>query len=157
MKTIFLKVVLLIIGLPVLAICIFWVPGLAGIVRGQGSAEIYLIYPVFLAVYVSALVFFFALYQAFCLLNYIDKNTAFSDMSIKALKKIKNCGVGIAVLYAVAMPFVYILAEMDDAPGLILVGLIMIFAALVIASFAAVLEALLKSVIEIKQENELTV
>ncbi|MDM5326781.1 helix-turn-helix domain-containing protein [Neobacillus sp. CF12] len=40
--------------------------------------------------YVSAIPFYFALYQAFTLLSYIDKNKAFSEISVKALKKIKN-------------------------------------------------------------------
>ena len=39
--------------------------------------------------YVAAIPFFVALYQAFKLLSYIDKNQAFSELSVKALKKIK--------------------------------------------------------------------
>jgi len=60
-------------------------------------------------------------------------------------------------LYVVGMPLFYLIAEMDDAPGIILIGLVMIFAALVIAVFAAVLQKLLKNAIDIKSENDLTV
>ncbi|MGO4375941.1 DUF2975 domain-containing protein, partial [Paenibacillus sp. MCAF20] len=45
----------------------------------------------------------------------------------------------------------------DDAPGIILVGMVLIFASLVIAVFAAVLQKLLKEAIDIKSENDLTV
>ncbi len=49
------------------------------------------------------------------------------------------------------------MAERDDAPGIIIIGMIMIFASLVIAVFAAVLQRLLKDAIDIKSENDLTV
>ena len=60
-------------------------------------------------------------------------------------------------MYLVALPFVYIMAEVDDAPGLIIIGMIPIFASMVIAVFAAVLQRLLKEAIDIKEENDLIV
>ena len=56
--------------------------------------------------YVSVIPFFVALYQAFKLLSYIDKNQAFSELSVKALKNIKYCAITISILYVVIMPFV---------------------------------------------------
>ena len=55
------------------------------------------------------------------------------------------------------MPLFYLIAEMDDAPGIILIGLVLIFASMVIAVFAAVLQRLLQEAIDIKSENDLTV
>ncbi|MBP2113589.1 hypothetical protein J2Z70_003750 [Paenibacillus silagei] len=55
------------------------------------------------------------------------------------------------------MPLFYLMAEKDDAPGIIVIGMILIFASLVIAVFAAVLQKLLKDAIELKSENDLTV
>jgi hypothetical protein len=97
------------------------------------------------------------LYQSFNLLSYIDKNQAFSELSVRALKKIKNCAITMSGLYVVALPFVYIIAEVDDAPGLAVIGMVMIFAPLVIAVFAAVLQRLLQEAIDIKSENDLIV
>ena len=54
------------------------------------------------------------------------------------------------------MPLFYLVAERDDAPGII-IGMIIIFASMVIAVFAAVLQRLLKDAIDIKSENDLTV
>ena len=107
--------------------------------------------------YVSAIPFFIALYQAFKLLSYIDKSQAFSDMSVTALKKIKYCALTISGLFVVILPFVYLVADLDDAPGLIIVGMVPVFASMVIAVFAAVLQRLLQEAIAIKIENELTV
>jgi hypothetical protein len=55
------------------------------------------------------------------------------------------------------MSFIYLFADKDDAPGLILIGMVPIFTAMVIAVFAAVLQKLLKSAIDMKSENDLTV
>lgn len=55
------------------------------------------------------------------------------------------------------LPFVYVVAEKDDAPGLILMGMVPVFASLVIAVFSAVLQRLLQEAIDIKSENDLVV
>ena len=54
-------------------------------------------------------------------------------------------------------PFFYIAAKSEDAPGIMVIGLVMVFAPMVIAVFAAVLQRLLQNAIVIKSENELTV
>ncbi len=65
--------------------------------------------------------------------------------------------MAISVLYVLGMLLFYLVAERDDAPGIIIIGMIMIFASMVIAVFAAVLQRLLKDAIDIKSENDLTV
>ncbi len=153
--TLFLKLAVILIGIPVLALCIYGLPWLANNPVNPDYAHI--LYPILLGLYVSAIPFYFALYQAFKLLFYIDKNKAFSQNSIKALKNIKYCAITISALYVVILPFVFLVADKDDAPGLIIVGMVPIFASMVIAVFAAVLQMLLKEAIDIKTENELTV
>jgi len=48
------------------------------------------------------------------------------------------------------------LTKADDAPG-ILIGLVVMFASLVVAVFAAVLQRLLQDAIDMKEENDLIV
>lgn len=153
--TLFLKLAVMFIGIPILALCIF---GVYWVVNNPvDSNYIYIIYPILTSIYVSAIPFYIALYMAFRLLNYIDDNNAFSLLSVKALKNIKRCAITISGLYVIIMPFIYLLADKGDAPGLIIIGMIPIFASIVIAVFAAVLERLLKEAIDIKSENDLTV
>ncbi|WP_317949034.1 DUF2975 domain-containing protein, partial [Rossellomorea marisflavi] len=90
-------------------------------------------------------------------LGLIDRQEAFSDRSVTILKKIKRYALSVSVLYVAALPFVFMIADKDDAPGLIIVGLVPIFASVVIAVFAAVLQKLLREAIFIKSENDLTV
>ncbi|AMM94325.1 DUF2975 domain-containing protein [Peribacillus simplex] len=156
-STIFLKIAVILIGMPILALCIFLVPGIAKFAAELYPDMAYLKYLVLIDLYASAIPFYFALYQAFKLLSFIDKNKAFSELSVRALKKIKYCAITISSLYVAGMPLFYLMAEMDDAPGIILIGLVVIFASMVIAVFAAVLQRLLQEAIEIKSENDLIV
>lgn len=149
-STLFLKAVLYLIGLLVLGLCAILVG-----MSVSGNAGMFL--PVFMLMLAAALPFFYALYQGILLLRYIDTNTAFSELSVKAIMTIKYCAFSISALYAAGMPLMIYAAEKDDAPGIVLLGLVVIFATLVVGVFAAVLERLLQNAIDIKNENELTV
>ncbi|AXN37254.1 DUF2975 domain-containing protein [Peribacillus butanolivorans] len=155
--TLFLKIAVILIGIPVLALCIFLVPEIAKFAAELYPDMTYIKYLVLIDLYASAIPFYFALFQAFKLLSYIDKNKAFSELSVRALTKIKYCAITISILYVVGMPLFYLIAELDDAPGVILIGLVIIFASMVIAVFAAVLQRLLQEAIDIKSENDLIV
>ncbi|HDR3523378.1 DUF2975 domain-containing protein [Bacillus pacificus] len=155
-STLFLKTAVILMGIPVLAMCIFLVPKIGNFAAELYPDIAYIKYLVFINLYATAIPYYFALYQTFKLLNYIDKNNAFSELSVKALKNIKYSALAISVLYVLGMPLFYLVAERDDAPGII-IGMIMIFASMVIAVFAAVLQRLLKDAIDIKSENDLTV
>lgn len=153
--TLFLKATVVLIGMAVLALAIWGVPPVTKEAAAYFPAH--WVYPVVIVVYASAVPFYAALYQALKLLGHIDNNRAFSDLSVKALRFIKYCAVAISILYAGSLPFLYLMAEYDDAPGLLALGLVIAFASLVIAVFAAVLQKLLQQAIDIKSENDLTV
>ncbi|QIZ08112.1 DUF2975 domain-containing protein [Priestia megaterium] len=155
--TLFLKIADILIGIPVLALCIFLVPEIGNVAAKLLPEFASIKYLVSIVFYASAIPFYFALYQAFKLLRYIDKNKAFSQISVKALKKIKHCAITISILHVLVLPLFYLFAEKDDAPGVIFVGLVVPFASMVIAVFAAVLQKLLKEAIDIKSDNDLTV
>jgi hypothetical protein len=150
-STIFLRGVVLFIALVVLALCLFVLP--VGI-RAE-DADGYR--PVLAGLYIPAVPFFFALYQALKLLGYIDKNQAFSDASIRTLKYIKYCALAISGLFVLGMPYIFHVADKDDAPGVVAIALVIAGASFVIATFAAVLQKLLQNAKDIKAENDLTV
>lgn len=155
-STLFLRLVIFILGLAALALCIFGLPSMGRGLANEFPSVAYLQYSILIA-YAAALPFFLALYQALKLLSYIDKNKAFSDLSVKALGIIKYSAIAISVLFAGAMPFWFGIADSDDAPGVVIVGAFFASAPLVIAVFAALLQKLLNNAIAIKSENDLTV
>lgn len=156
-ETLFLKTVVFLLGLPVLALCIFIIPEIAAFLVELIPSLAYLQYPFMIGLYASAGIYFFALYQVFRLLGFIDQDLAFSDLTVHVLKNIKFCAAAIGALFILFMPLIFMMGDLDDAPGLVLIGLIIIFACMVIAVFAAVLEKLLQNAIAIKQENDFTI
>lgn len=150
-STLFLRGFIVIIGLIVLALCIFALPA------GIRSTHVAGYRPLLLGMYVPAVPFLLALVQGWKLLGYIDSNQAFSYRSITAVRYIKYSALAIGGLYTAGLPYIYIVADQDDAPGVVVLGLIFAFLPLVVAVFAAVFQKLLQSGMDLKAENDLTV
>ena len=156
-STIFLQVVIVFIGIAVL-ILMLWEPHLEGRNVNATPFEIYFKDPFLTYVYAASIFFFAALYQAFKLLRYIGKNEAFSPHSVKTLRTIKYCAMTLVGFIVGAEAYFFIaMRGKDDITGGVMMGLVMIFISLVIATAAAVFERLLQNAVDIKSENELTV
>jgi DUF2975 family protein len=149
-STIILRGAIILIGLTILAVCIFALP------VGISSDKTGYLRPIFISLYITAIPFFFALYRALKLLNYIDKNRAFSQDSVNALRHIKYCAAIISGLFALGLPYLSSIAHRVDPPvgGM---GFVIVFASFVIATAAALFEKLFQNAIDIKSENDLTV
>lgn len=156
-STLFLRAVLLLLA--AIALLVMWL--ILSVTYTEWSLEFptiasYIYVIKFVAVATAGL-FTYALYQAKKLLDNIDDDKAFSSSSLSALRNIKYSAVAMSALYVLNMPAVYVITQSDDAPGLIVLGALFTCAPIVVAVFAAVVQRLLKSVIKIKRENELTV
>lgn len=156
-STLFLKSVLVVFGLAVLAFCVYFIPFLAQAPIKNVPQFTISFYPALAGLSLSALPFFFALFQAFLLLRLIDRNNAFSYESLHALRNIKFSAIAMSICYAFCLPMAFIFAELDDAPGLILISTAIACAPLIVATFAAVLQKLVQSAVDMKTENDLTV
>lgn len=159
-STLLLKAAVILMGVPVaaLAIILFLQIGTIAIAEALSGATLgYVILGILMMMYVSMIPYYAALVQTYKLLTYIDLNQAFSNLSVAALKKIKRYAFMIAGIYFIMSPLVFVVAQWDDAPGLVIVGMMPVFAAFTIGIFSAVLQRLLKEAIEMKLENELTV
>lgn len=150
-STLFLRLAIILIGLFVLTMCVYVIP----LIISTDETELYK--PLLIGLYIPAAPFFWALYQSLKILDYIDANNAFSIESVKAFKNIKNCGIIIGIIFVLALPFIYRAADMDDAPGVMLLGLVIVGASFVIAAFSSLLQKLVQNAVDIKTENDLTV
>jgi len=147
-STVFLRVAVVCLGIAVAVVG--WV--LLRETPNSGDLAI-----VLAGIFLAAVPFYIALYHTLKLLKYIDRNEAFSRTSVKALRNIRYCAMVITVIYGMTLPFIVFVADTDDAPGFAVLGMVAVLAAAVIATFAAVLERLLRDALAIKSENELTV
>lgn len=152
----FLKIALVLLALPALAFCLFAIPGMASRDAAAHPETAYLQYPFLLSAYLLFGLFFIALYQTFKLLGFIGRNQAFSQQSVRALRKIKYCAMTIACIFIAGLAFLIFFIGGDIA-GLFMMCMICIVASAAVCAFATVLEKLTVQAIQLKAENELTV
>lgn len=157
-STIFLRVIVLLIGLGVLAL-LLWEPQTEGRNVNADQFSIYFRDPFLAYVYLGSIPFFVALYQVFKLLGYIGRDKIFSQKSVRALRTIKYCALAVIGFIAGAEAFIFIMqkGKEDDIAGGVAMGVFIAFISLVIAAAAAVFERLLQNAVDIKSENDLTV
>lgn len=154
-STIFLQVVIVLIGLGVLAL-LLREPHIEGVNAHAGFFEVYLD-PFLALVYVGSIPFFVALYKAFKLLGYARENKVFSEGAVKALRTIKYCAVAIIGFVVVEEIIIGLTHGNDDPAGAVFMGLVITFGSIVVATLAAMFERVLQSAVNIKSENDLTV
>ncbi len=154
-STLFLKVVILLIAIVVLAWMLIF-PQTEGRATNLDLISIYKD-PLIIYGYIASIPFFVALYQAFKLLGYVDNNKVFSQLSVKAVRNIKYCALVIPVLIIIGEAYIIKNANGDDFAGPVALGIYSTFVSMVIATAAAIFERLLQNAVNIKSENDLTV
>src|SRR5437762_1086578 len=154
-STIFLQVVIVLIGIGTLALML-WEPHVEGRNVHATLFEVYFKDPFLAYAYVASSAFFMALYQAFKVLGYAGQNKVFSQEAVKALRTIKYCAISIIGFVAVG-EIVIMLGNSDDRAGGVFMGILITFGSIVIATAAAMIERILQNAVDIKSENDLTV
>src|SRR5712664_2765568 len=114
-STIFLQVVIVLIGIGALAL-LLWEPHIEGRNAHVTLFEIYFKDPFLAYAYIASIPFFVALYQAFKVLMYVRQNKTFSLATVKALRTIKFCAMAIIGFVEVVVIFI-IFADKDDRPA----------------------------------------
>lgn len=155
-STLFLQAVIVLVGLLALVILIRF-PLTEGRAATLSLVEIYAD-PFILYGYATSITFFVALYKAFKLLGYIGHNHVFSRESVRALRSIKYCAILFGILLVLAGIYIRIFHAADDDPaGFLAVCIVTTFAAIVVATAAAVFEKILQNAVDLKSENDLTI
>lgn len=154
-STTFLKVIIFLIGIAVLAVCIFLLPEAARRDAIERPGD-YSLYPLLVCAYGICITFSLALYQVFKLLTYIEKNNAFSELSLQSLKVIKKCAFTVIFFILLAILYLRVNAQFtgDDAAGPISLSLMGILATSIIAAIVDALQKPLKNVPDIKSKND---
>jgi len=154
-STIFLQVVIVLIGIGALAL-LLWEPRIEGVNAHATNFEIYF-NPFIALVYIGSIPFFAALYQAFKVLGYAGQNKIFSQAAVKALRTIKYCAIAIIGFVVAEEIFIMLNHGSDDPAGGVFMGILITFGSIVIATAAAMFERILQNAVDIKSENDLTV
>ena len=154
-STTFLKVIIFLIGIAVLAVCIFLLPEAARRDAIERPGD-YSLYPLLVCAYGICITFSVALYQVFKLLTYIEKNNAFSELSLQSLKVVKKCAFTVIFFILLAIVYLRVHAQFtgDDAAGPISLSLMGILVTSIIAAIVDALQKPLKNLPDIKSKND---
>lgn len=155
-SALFLKFVILFIGAGVLA-ALLWFPHFEGRNKNADFLTIYFKDAFLAYIYLTFVPFFGALHQAFRLLGHIERGDVFSETAVKCLRNIKYFAMAMSLFFAGMMPWMFSFADQDDAPGIVPIGAVVIFACFVVATAAGLFQTLLQKAVDIKSENDLTV
>ncbi|MCF7923473.1 MAG: DUF2975 domain-containing protein [Candidatus Izimaplasma sp.] len=156
-QILFLKIVTIIAVVPILFLCLYQFP--LSFIEGFNSDSVYVkyIFVILISVYLMAIPYILSLYHGYKLLVNIDSEKTYSDSTIKSLFFIQVSAFIIALLFLIDLPVVYIIANLDDAPGLILIGMGFVGVSLTIGVFAGLLKTIVnKTILERALLIELT-
>jgi len=154
-STIFLQVVIVLIGIGALALML-WEPHIEGRNVHATLFEIYFKDPFLGYAYIASIPFFVALYQAFKVLGYAGQNKVFSQAAVKALRTIKFCAMAMIGFVVVSVIFL-LRGDPEDRPPGVVMRILITFGSIVIATAAAMFERVLQNAVDMKSENDLTV
>src|SRR3569623_367663 len=152
-STAFLQSVLVLIGIGALALML-WEPHLEGRNARATVFEVYFKDPFLAYAYLASVPFFVALYHGFKVLGYAGQDQVFSQAAVKALRTIKLCAIAMIGFVAGAELFI-LMADSDDRAGGVVMGILIAFGSIVMATAAATFEQILQNAVKLKSENAL--
>src|SRR5207244_5133222 len=112
-STIFLQVVIALLGVGVLAL-LLWEPQVEGRNVNATQFEIYFKDPFLAYIYLAFVPFFVGLTRAFKILGYARRNEIFSQRSVRALRIIKYCALTTAIFILGAESYLFTFIRAKD-------------------------------------------
>ena len=164
-STFLMKTALLFIGAVVLFFCVMATPEFfreTSIIANEIQAIVPLLsivnYWFMIGVYACLITFITMLASSFQIVRLIEKKQAFSTKTIRLLLWVRNSAFALCLCFMLGiLPMFYSMAELNDAPGVVLIGFIIGLAPMIIALVAAIIKKVLAEAIEYKIESDLTV
>ncbi|KRM22218.1 DUF2975 domain-containing protein [Latilactobacillus graminis] len=99
----------------------------------------------------------FVLVKLVQILRLIERHQAFLPRTLLYVTAIRRAVLVASLTALFALPFFYRIAQLEDAPGLMFLGLGLVFIPFAILILMQIVEALFKSAIDLQTEIDLTV
>ena len=153
-STIFLQVLIVLLGICVLA-ALLYEPQIEGRNVNSTQFEIYFKDPFLAYIYLAFVPFFVGLYQAFKMAGYAGRDELFSPRTVRALRIIKYCASVMAILFLGALAYIFISVRgEDDIAGGVAMGLFITLVSAVTAAGAAVFERVVQNAVDRNSVND---
>lgn len=147
-----LKILVCLVGL-IAIVFLLWEPHFEGRNLHATVKEIYFNDPFLIFAYIASIPFFIILIHIFRLLGFAGNNTIFSDETLQSVQLIKKCAV-IMIGFVAVGEIIILLNESDDRVGGFVIGFLIAFASVVIASAAVIFEKIIQTGLDIKSNKQ---
>ena len=138
----FLKVALVLLILPTLALGSY---GLYYLLNNPANPDYASsLYPIITGMYVSLIPLYHGVYRVWRILSHVKKETIQSTAAERDIKAVRLSAVLFGVVFLLVSPFVFMVAQLDDAPGLVIFGMIPVFLASIILAIFTLFQEMLK-------------
>jgi succinate dehydrogenase hydrophobic anchor subunit len=151
-STLVLRAVALLFAAAGVLVCIFVLPELGAVIPVFHPKYAFWQYPVLVGLYAAAACFFYALIHFWLMLNSIDRDELPTQRSMKAIRV--SSIIFTVLFFVAAMPAIYVLAEVNDAPGAILLGTALGVLPMAAAAIIAILERIVKAAMPRRGERK---
>lgn len=149
LATRFLKVIVLLFGCVVLGLGLVLIPQIYQ-QSLSGSDRMALVLNGLIVVLMSASIALFSgLYQFYRLLMLISSDSLLSQTILKRLQNIKKNVFVVATIFTFGFPLFYLVGEVDDAPGVIVIGLFFVFIPLIISACLNILNKVIANTLKL--------
>ncbi len=118
-----------------------------------------LLYPIIVASCLGTIPYVFSLYQTFLVLGMIRRNEMVSKRFQAAIRSVRYSAIIISVMFGICLPFVYVIADWTDVPGIMLIGIILEVVAIVVSLVCFLLERIVNDArkkLTAEKQTELT-
>lgn len=153
-STIFLKTALIVIGFVLTTVLFFFTTLLLSITLPH-NVSLSIIVPI--TTLISTLLIWWVLTMAWRLLSQIGTSEPFVTQTIAYLRNISIAAWIISGLFLISSPAYYLIADVSDAPGILVIVFAIIALATTVAIFGLVLRQLFSQALTMKNELDLLV
>lgn len=143
-QTVFLKIIIFLCFIPVLLFNFYLFPKMIHELLSVDIVHNYYLIVVICSFYLMLVPFLLILRNIYKIILNIETNKYYSEETAYHYQMITKFSFIITFLFVVDLPFVYLFVEIEDAPGILFMALIITGAAFTFGVFSSVLKSLLK-------------
>lgn len=155
--TLSLKVLIFVIGLPIFALGAYFMINVINFAFHLWPDLAYIKTIAYVLLSITALLYIYILLKVSYIVHQYEKHKIFSKITKLHLVHASISALFVSIIYALFLPIFYIAAEIDDAPGFVLIGLFVVVLSFGLSILFWVISNIIKQAIELEEENALVV
>ncbi len=155
--TLSLKVLIFIIGIPIFALGAYFMLNVVNFAFHLWPDLSYLKTVANVILGLTGILYIYILLKVTYIVHQYEKHEIFSLQTHRHIIHASISSVLISILYALLLPVFYIAAEIDDAPGFVLIGMFFVVLTFALALLLFVISNIIKQAIALEEESRLVV